>query len=165
MELCPARHPSFADADINPCLDSSIFRPIFSWLSCWLLKLNTSPNHSLLSFFPPISALPGCSLLLFFFFKILFWGGGYRGTKRGREHQCVVASHVPPTGDQACNPGVCPNWKSNLQPFSSKAGAQSTEPHQPGLFLIFIKDPSFLTTSQALPWYLLSSTVIGSTRQ
>ena len=30
------------------------------------------------------------------------------------------------------NPGTCPNWESNLQPFGSQATAQSTEPHQPG---------------------------------
>ena len=33
-----------------------------------------------------------------------------RGRERGREgekHQCVVASHTPPTGDLACNPGMC----------------------------------------------------------
>ena len=55
----------------------------------------------------------------------------------GDKHQCVVASHVPPTGDLARNPGMCPDWESNLQPFGSQAGAQSTEPHQPGLIFIF----------------------------
>ena len=55
--------------------------------------------------------------------------------QEGRErerHQCVVAPHMPPTGDLACNPGVCPNWELNRQPFASQLGAQSTEPHQPG---------------------------------
>ena len=36
--------------------------------------------------------------------------------QRGREvekHQCVVASHMPPTGDLALNPGMCPDWESN----------------------------------------------------
>ena len=28
------------------------------------------------------------------------------GEKEGKKHQCVVASHVPPTGDLACNPYV-----------------------------------------------------------
>ena len=51
----------------------------------------------------------------------------------GDKHQCVVASHVPPTGDLARNPGMCPDWESNLQPFHLQAGTQSTEPHQPGL--------------------------------
>ena len=44
----------------------------------------------------------------------------------------VVASHMPPTGELAHNPGVCPDWKSNQRPFGSQAGIQSTEPHQPG---------------------------------
>ena len=57
-----------------------------------------------------------------------------RGEGREEEqHQCVVASHVAPTGDPACNPGTCPGWESNQQPLVSQAGAQSTKPHQPGL--------------------------------
>ena len=31
------------------------------------------------------------------------------------------------------NPGMCPLWESNPQPFGSQASTQSTEPHQPGL--------------------------------
>ena len=33
--------------------------------------------------------------------------------KEGEKHQCVVASHVPPTRELACNPGMCPDWESN----------------------------------------------------
>ena len=36
--------------------------------------------------------------------------------------------------DLARNPGMCPDWESNQRPFGSQAGAQSTEPHQAGLF-------------------------------
>ena len=39
--------------------------------------------------------------------------GGREGEREGEKHQCVVASHVPPTGDLACNPGMCPDWESN----------------------------------------------------
>ena len=45
-----------------------------------------------------------------FFFKILFIFRE-RGREEEREeekHQCVVVSHMAPTGDLACNPGVCP---------------------------------------------------------
>ena len=35
--------------------------------------------------------------------------------------------------DLACNPGMYPDWESNQRPFGLQAGAQSTEPHQPGL--------------------------------
>ena len=45
----------------------------------------------------------------------------------------MVASHVPPTGDLAHNPGVCPDWELNQGPFGSLASTQSTEPHQLGL--------------------------------
>ena len=48
---------------------------------------------------------------------------------------CGVLSH-PPTGDLACNPGMCPDWESNQQLFGSQVSLQSTEPHQPGLILI-----------------------------
>ena len=37
-----------------------------------------------------------------------------RGKEEEREkHQCVVATHMPPTGDLACNPDMCPDWESN----------------------------------------------------
>ena len=55
------------------------------------------------------------------------------GETEGEKLQCVVASHAPPTGDLAHNPSSCCDWESNWQPFGSLAGAQSTEPHQPGL--------------------------------
>ena len=35
--------------------------------------------------------------------------------------------------------GMCPNWELNQRPFGLQARAQSTELHQPGLFLIFKK--------------------------
>ena len=38
----------------------------------------------------------------------------------------------PQLGDLAHNPGMCPDWESNQQPFSSQAGTQSIKPHQPG---------------------------------
>ena len=47
---------------------------------------------------------------------------------------CGCLSRAP-TRDLACNPGMCPDWESNLQPFGSQAVTQSTELHQPGLFL------------------------------
>ena len=45
----------------------------------------------------------------------------------------TVASHTPPTGDLARNPGMCPDQEWNQRPFGSQAGTQSTESHQPGL--------------------------------
>ena len=44
----------------------------------------------------------------------------------------MISSLMPPTGYLARNPGMCPDWESNLQPFGLQADAQSTEPQQPG---------------------------------
>ena len=41
-------------------------------------------------------------------------------------------SCVPPTGDLARNPGMCPDLELNQRPFDSQASTQSTELHQPG---------------------------------
>ena len=54
------------------------------------------------------------------------------GEREVEKHHCVVASHAPPTGDLACDPGMYPDWELNRWPFGSQAGTQSTEPHQPG---------------------------------
>ena len=45
---------------------------------------------------------------------------GERERERERErekHQCVVASHGAPTGDLACNPGMCPDWEQTCDPL------------------------------------------------
>ena len=71
------------------------------------------------------------------FYLFIFRQRGREKEREGEKHQCVVASRVPCTGDLAYNPGMCPNWESNWQPFGLQNGAQSTEPHQPGLNKIF----------------------------
>ena len=76
------------------------------------------------------------NLFLQSFFKRLYLFFLFLDREEGRErgkHQCVVASHVPHTGELACNPGMCPDWELIQQPFGSQASAQSTEPHQLGL--------------------------------
>ena len=44
------------------------------------------------------------------FFKdiFIFRERGGEGEREGVKHQCVVACCVSPTGDVACNPGMCP---------------------------------------------------------
>ena len=37
-----------------------------------------------------------------------------------------------PTANLDCNPGMCPDWESNLQSFASQTHTESTELHQPG---------------------------------
>ena len=49
-------------------------------------------------------------------------------SQEGEKHQCV-RDRMPPTGDLARNPGMCPDWELNQQPFGSQAVIQSTEPH------------------------------------
>ena len=43
------------------------------------------------------------------------------GEREGEKCQGVVTSYVPPTGDLACNPGMCPDWESNQRLFGLQA--------------------------------------------
>ena len=71
--------------------------------------------------------------ILFYFLKILFvLEKGRDGEREEEKHLCVDASHPPPTGDLARNPGMCSGWESNWRPFGLQAGTRSIEPHQPG---------------------------------
>ena len=47
------------------------------------------------------------------FYLFIFRERGREGEREGEKHQRVVASHVVPTGDLACNPGMCPDWESH----------------------------------------------------
>ena len=69
------------------------------------------------------------SILFYFYFLIscfkdfhlfIFRERGLEREREGQKHQCVVASHVAPTGDLACNPGICPDWESNWRSFGSQ---------------------------------------------
>ena len=62
----------------------------------------------------------------------MFREKGREGEREEEKHQCVVASHEPPAGDLAHNPGMCPDWESNQGPLGWQAGTQPTKPHQPG---------------------------------
>ena len=55
----------------------------------------------------------------FLFLKILFIfrERGREGEREGEKHQCVVASCMPPIGDLACDPGMCPDWELNRDPL------------------------------------------------
>ena len=72
----------------------------------------------------------------------IFLEGGKGGRREKHE---LVASHMPPTGDQ--------EW--NQQTFRLQACAQSTEPHQPGLCLL-------LHPATALVWCSPSLSLQGS---
>ena len=82
----------------------------------------------------------------FFFLKtilfIYFRERGMEAEREGEEHQCVVASHAPTTGDLALQPRHVPWLGIEPQPFCSQAFTQSTEPHKPRqntyIFICFI---------------------------
>ena len=77
------------------------------------------------------------------FYLFIFRERRREGEREGKKHQCVVASRVSLTRDQACIPGMCPNRELNQQPLALQSCVQSTEPHLPGLISLFSK--SFLT--------------------
>ena len=56
------------------------------------------------------------------FYLFIFRQRGREGGRQAEKH-CVVAFCMPPTGDLARNPGMCPDWESNWQSFGSQAGA------------------------------------------
>ena len=64
-------------------------------------------------------------------FIYLFSGRG-EGMEKERERNTDWLPVV-----RTCNPGMCPDWESNWQPFGSQASAQFTEPQQPGHFAHF----------------------------
>ena len=70
------------------------------------------------------------------FHLFIFRERGREGEREEEKHRCArdtlisCLSHAP-NGDLASNPGMCPDWELNQQPFSLQSGAQSIEPHQP----------------------------------
>ncbi|XP_053782498.1 cadherin-like and PC-esterase domain-containing protein 1 isoform X2 [Desmodus rotundus] len=94
-----------------------------------------------------------------------------KGRRKRGKHQCVVASHTPPTGGLTCNPGMCPDWESNQRPFGLQAGTQSTEPHQPRLLQTFFETflragsplQAFDNMKEAISKLLLAAEVFSET--
>ena len=94
------------------------------------------------------------SLSLFLRFYLFFRERRRDREREGEQHQGVVASRTPPTGDLACNPNMCPDWEWNRQPFGLQASTQSTEPHLPGRIFSLLHhqlDPLFLLYFQPSP--------------
>ena len=71
------------------------------------------------------------------FHLFMFREKGREGERKREKHQCVVASHMPLTGDLACDPGMCSDWDLNWQPFGLQDRTQPTELYQAGLFFFF----------------------------
>ena len=75
-----------------------------------------------------------CSLSFFLRFYLFPERGERRETERERNINVWLPLTCPTPGNLACNPGMCPDWELNQQPFSLQANTQSTELHQSGLF-------------------------------
>ena len=69
--------------------------------------------------------------LKYFIYLFLERGEG-REKERERNIDHLIASCIPPTGDLACNPGMCPDWDLNLWPFGLWDNTQPTELYQSG---------------------------------
>ena len=51
---------------------------------------------------------------------IYFRERGREGEREEEKYQCMVASHVAPTGNLVHNPGMWSDWELNQQPFDSQ---------------------------------------------
>ena len=107
-----------------PLLPSGLLRVIISVCKFCLLHLwdyyvflsysVNFINHINLEYSMKLFWVKICLLLVdhhFFFF--IYIQRGRVGEREEEKHQCVFASHVAPTGDLACNPGLSPDWEKN----------------------------------------------------
>ena len=96
-----------------------------------------------------------CGVTIFFKIFCLFLERGCRRERNIDAWEILgsVASCMPPTGDLAHNPDMCPDQEFNQWPFGLQSGAQSTEPHQPRL-ITFIWIKFFTKTNKAAVKFL-----------
>ena len=59
------------------------------------------------------------------------------GEREGEEHQCVVASHTPPTGDLAHNPGMSPDENRTSHPLVPRPALYPLRHTSQGLIPLF----------------------------
>ena len=106
----------------------------------------------------PILTCSGCTIIfklinILKIFQFLFFKRFYLLIFREREGKKKEERNInvwlplmhPPTRDLAHNPGMCPHWELNRQPFSLQASAQPTEPHQPGPISNAVNAKSYIT--------------------
>ena len=111
-----------------------------------LLKNSTSKNYTMEIIWNTAVTSTLRTIIFLRFYLFIFRERDREGEREGEKHQYMVASHAPPTGGLAHNPGTCPDWESDRWPFGSQASAQSTEPHQPGLRTIIFKIVLYIKT-------------------
>ena len=95
-----------------------------------------NPNNNKVLFVLPVPVLVRLEIgILLRFYLFWFYREGKGGGREWEKYQCLVSSHMPPTGHLAHNLGLCPDSELNWWPCGSQAGAQSTKPQQPRLLL------------------------------
>ena len=106
-------------------------------------------------------------MFVVFYFKDFIYLSLERGGEKERERNINVwlPFTCPPTEDLACNPGICPDWELNQRPFGSQASTQSTEPHQPELFVFLIYFLNFSVAVYIQCYFVLVSGVQQGSRQ
>ena len=129
---------------------------IGSHIYCWFLNVKKKPDHSPVYGCVCLSVSVCKTILadniyiyicIYIFlilknilFRFFFREWGQEG-ERQRNFSMWLSLMCPLLGAwPGCSPSMCPDWESNLTHFGLQAGAQSTEPLQPGhIFLIFWK--------------------------
>ena len=111
--------------------DHPLAGPIIGWLQCKIIAW--LHNHETITHCFPLPSTHGNHpstffLFLFIFYFYLFLDRRGEGESEGEKHQCVFASCTPSTGDLTLNPGMCPDWELNQQPFALWDNAQPNEP-------------------------------------
>ena len=124
-----------------PCLNKTTFDQITSSQIQSLMTSKQEKMNSALKTFSLYKDLEPFKVFYIYFLKKPFLKRDFiyyfqrEGKGRGMGNinswkiHWLVASHMPLTGDLACNPGMCPDWELNRWPFSWQTCAQSTEPH------------------------------------
>ena len=84
-------------------------------------------------------------IMTFFKKEFIYFLERRGGKEKEKERNTMCGRYIErlpppcaPSGDLACNPGMCPDPESNPLHFSSQGGAQSTEPHQPEQMVTFL---------------------------
>ena len=103
FSLCVPGHPAHPLVQAIPTPLFMSMGNVYKFLATPLLYCTLHPHsYSVTTYF---------YFFLKRFFNLFFREG--KGERKGEKHQCVVASCIPPTGDLAHNPHMCPDWESN----------------------------------------------------
>ena len=94
-------------------------------------------------------------------FIYLFLESGRKGEREGEKHQCVVATHMPPTGNLAHNPGMCPRLGIELATLWF-TGRHSIHWAIPARAPLIVKQGIMILWYEIYFWALILSFLISS---